>query len=190
MEPPASKAGCARWPRRPGRAEGQRQDDSARGVGEAPRARRDFARTRQAATGLSSPERRNLGQDRSCGSPNLVTVDGSEQLSWRRWRRLRRASRRAAGLVVTTHVSGRLPVLRRHSTDLGLLRDLVGDLVGPREAGRLEPELERLFTLHRGDLRMCLRSLYDLWAMSENPAAIRMSNCSASPAELDIPPAQ
>ncbi|MEM7350538.1 MAG: hypothetical protein AAF657_07015 [Acidobacteriota bacterium] len=97
-------------------------------------------------------------------SGDLVTVDGVEQLPWWRWWRLERLCRGAGGLVVTTHRPGRLPCLHEHRTSPELLVDLVTSLVGRHEAEGLQPELERLFEAHHGNLRDCLRSLYDHWA--------------------------
>ena len=97
----------------------------------------------------------------SLGSRDLVTVDGVEQLSWWRWRRIEKLSRGAAGLLITSHRPGRLPTLRRHRTSVRLLRELVTRLVGAEEVEALGPELDRLFAIHRGNLRSCLRSLYD-----------------------------
>ncbi len=98
------------------------------------------------------------------GPGDLTSVDGLEQLPWWSWRRLERLSRRGGGIVATSHRSGRLPVLRRHRTDPRLLEDLVAELVGRRRAADLRPELDRLFAAHSGNLRDCLRSLYDRWA--------------------------
>ncbi len=95
------------------------------------------------------------------GPGDLVSLDGLEQLPWWSWRRLARLSRRAGGVVATSHWPGRLPVLRRHRTDPRLLEELVAELVGRRRAASLRPELDRLFAAHRGNLRDCLRSLYD-----------------------------
>lgn len=98
------------------------------------------------------------------GREVLVTVDGVEQLMWWQRRRLERLSRGAGGLLVTRHRAGRLPTLHEHRTSPALLTALVADLVGREESARLEPELVRLFAVHRGNLRDCLRSLYDRWS--------------------------
>ncbi len=113
--------------------------------------------------------RRCLGSDdwrklQRLGPGDLVTVDGLEQLGWWTWLRLERLSRRAGGIVATSHRCGRLPVLRRHRVDPRLLVRLVADLVGRQTAESLRPELDRLFAVHHGNLRDCLRSLYDRWA--------------------------
>ncbi|MEM7588272.1 MAG: hypothetical protein AAF560_33100 [Acidobacteriota bacterium] len=98
---------------------------------------------------------------------DLVTVDGVEQLGAWSWRRLAWRCHGAGGLVVTSHSAGRLPTLRQHHTDPGLLLELVAELVGPIPATRLRPRLEALFERHHGNLRDCLRSLYDAWAAGE-----------------------
>lgn len=98
------------------------------------------------------------------GARHLVTVDGVEQLSWWHWHGVSRRCRRAGGLIVTSHTPGRLPTLRQHHTDPGLLHELVGDLLSPTQASKLRPHLDRLFEHHQGNLRDCLRSLYDTWA--------------------------
>ncbi len=98
----------------------------------------------------------------------LITVDGVEQLAWWRWRGLKWRGRHAGGLVVTSHRSGRLPTLRRHATSRSLLLELVAELVGQEAACDLRTDLERLFELHGGNLRSCLRGLYDRWALSPN----------------------
>ena len=65
---------------------------------------------------------------------------------------------------MTSHRRGRLPILRDHRTSLPLLTALVIDLVGREETESLAPHLARLYRVHRGNLRDCLRGLYDLWA--------------------------
>jgi len=93
----------------------------------------------------------------------VVLVDGSERLGWFSWWRLRLGWRRAAGLVVTRHAPGRLPTLVEMRTDPALLRELVAELT-PGEVDRMGIDLDGLFRRHRGDVRSCLRALYDLYA--------------------------
>ena len=64
---------------------------------------------------------------------------------------------------MTTHRPGRLPCLHAHRTHPGLLVDLVAELVGREEAEALATDLETLFEFHDGNLRDCLRALYDQW---------------------------
>ncbi len=119
-----------------------------------------------------SRERRRLSNSEwerlaNAGRGDLITVDGFEQLRWWHRRRLGHLSHGAGGLLVTCHRRLGLPVLHHHRTTLRLLGDLVTALVGRKQTEALEPELARLFATHRGNLRSCLRSLYDRWALHE-----------------------
>jgi len=97
-------------------------------------------------------------------NPNhLVLVDGAEQLGPLGWRLLLRATRHARGFIATLHRPGGLPTLIECRTDHSLLFDLVEELV-PADASTLEPELEGLFHRHGGNIRSCLRELYDVYA--------------------------
>ncbi len=93
----------------------------------------------------------------------IVLLDGSERLTPVAWWRLRIAWRRASGLVITAHGPGRLPTLVEMRTDPALLRDLVAEL-SPDDVDRIGPDLDELFRRHRGDIRACLRALYDRYA--------------------------
>ncbi len=106
------------------------------------------------------------------GPRHLVTVDGVEQLSWWNWRGLSRRCCGAGGLIVTSHTPGRLPTLRQHRTNSGLLVELVAELLTPTQASQLRPHLDQLFEHHQGNLRDCLRSLYDAWARGEHEGAL------------------
>jgi len=90
---------------------------------------------------------------------HAILVDGCEQLGAIGWRRLLHETRRADALIVTLHNPGRLPTLVECRTDPRLLRDLVEDL-----APDLEADLDDLFHRHEGNLRLCFRELYDLFA--------------------------
>jgi energy-coupling factor transporter ATP-binding protein EcfA2 len=94
---------------------------------------------------------------------HAVLVDGCEQLGAIGWRRLLHETRRAAALIVTLHRPGRAPTLVECRTEPRLLRDLVTDLA-PEEASHLRPVLDRLFDRHGGNLRLCFRELYDVYA--------------------------
>jgi hypothetical protein len=98
---------------------------------------------------------------RNAGPADLLSIDGAEQLGPLTWWRVCRASRRLGGLIVTTHRPGRLPTLHEHRTDPGLLQALVQELVGAETARDSAAELEREFRRQRGNLRDCLRALYD-----------------------------
>ena len=100
---------------------------------------------------------------RAVTGEHTVLVDGCEQLGAIGWRRLLHETRRAGALIVTLHNPGRLPTLVECRTDPRLLRDLVNDLA-PREAPRLKDGLDELFHRHEGNLRLCFRELYDVYA--------------------------
>jgi hypothetical protein len=92
-----------------------------------------------------------------------LLVDGAEQLGPLNWRYLRQQSRRFAGLLITTHAPGRLPTLIECRTTLPLLASIVEQLV-PQDAESLNDDLPRLFSSHGGNIRLCLRELYDRYA--------------------------
>lgn len=97
-------------------------------------------------------------------TPNhLVFIDGAEQLGPIGWRRLLCATRRARTFVATLHRPGRLPTLIECRTEPALLRSLVEELT-PADAPALAPTLGGLFHRHNGNIRSCLRELYDLYA--------------------------
>jgi energy-coupling factor transporter ATP-binding protein EcfA2 len=97
-------------------------------------------------------------------TPNhVVLVDGAEQLGLLGWRLLLRATRHARSFVATLHRPGRLPTLIECRPDHGLLCDLVEELM-PVDAPALTPGLEELFQRNSGNIRSCLRELYDVYA--------------------------
>lgn len=91
-------------------------------------------------------------------SGEILLVDSAEVLGPVAWLRLRRRARGARGLVVTVHRPGRLPTLLRCRTSPELLEELAAELA----PGLTVPAgLDELWRRHRGDLRRCLRELYD-----------------------------
>lgn len=91
---------------------------------------------------------------------DLLLLDSAEQLSFLAWRRFRRQVANAGGLIITTHRAGRLPTWVRTRPTPALLADLVAELLGtPIWPGDDSPAA--LFAQHHGDLRACLRALYD-----------------------------
>ena len=91
----------------------------------------------------------------------VVLLDSAEKLGRARWASFDRESRRAGGLLITTHGPGLLPTLHECRTTPALLTDLVRELVGT-EAEALP--LGGLYDRHRGNLREALRALYDVYA--------------------------
>ena len=71
---------------------------------------------------------------------------------------MRFRTRRAGGLVITSHRPGLLPTLFECETSPELLAGIVGELAGS------EVEAGELWARHRGNVRDALRELYDQWA--------------------------
>jgi hypothetical protein len=97
---------------------------------------------------------------RSLGAQDVLLLDGAEQLSRLSWMEVRLRTRRAGGLVITSHRPGLLPAFFKCETTPGLLAGIVGELLDGGE----EPEVEELHARHRGNVRDALRELYDRWA--------------------------
>ncbi len=112
---------------------------------------------------------RRLDQNTRCeltealGRYTLVILDGAEQLSLWNWRRFLQSLPSETGCLITSHRPGRLPTLWRCETTLDLLLELVEDLQGPVSSEQ-QALMAGLFASHRGDMRLCLRSLYDYYA--------------------------
>lgn len=102
-----------------------------------------------------------LATAREMRAPDMLLIDGAEQLSTRQWLPLRVAVDSLAGCVVTLHRTGRLPTLLETETTPALLAELIGDLTGcslpPGEAASIHAR-------NRGNMRACFRELYDRWA--------------------------
>lgn len=94
---------------------------------------------------------------------DILLLDGAEQLGPLAWRQFRRRARRHAGLIITAHRPGRLPTLVDCRTTVALLESIVARLV-PDDIDALRDDLPALFTKHRGNVRDCLRALYDRYA--------------------------
>jgi len=99
------------------------------------------------------------------GNPagEFLFLDGAEQLTWWNWRRVRAASRLRRGFVITSHSAGLLPTLYECLTTQGLLRQLVSELT----TAPVNMDLDTLFQRHQGNIRECLRSLYDEMSTQE-----------------------
>ena len=90
---------------------------------------------------------------------DLLLFDGAEQLGRLAWWDFLRRSRRARGLVITSHRPGLLPTLVECETDVPLLREIVATLhLGAAEDPRA---IRSLFLRHGGNIREALRELYD-----------------------------
>ncbi len=92
----------------------------------------------------------------------IISIDGLDRISPLLWWRFRRATQRHRGVLATSHVTGRLPLLRAHKTSPALLALLVFQLTGSKDA-YTTALCEDLFNRHDGNMRNCLRELYDTW---------------------------
>lgn len=103
-------------------------------------------------------------------SRHIILFDGAEQLSWVAWQWFKWRTRRAAGLIITTHRPGRLPTLWECLTTSHMLSAIIAEvLAGSRLPAPADPS--ELFWKHEGNLRDALRECYDLVARSEPRSA-------------------
>jgi hypothetical protein len=93
---------------------------------------------------------------------DILLFDGAEQLNRLAWWRFRRLSRRAGGLVITSHRAGLLPTLVECETDGALLAEIVSQL----QPGLPSGDAELLLARHQGNVRDALRELYDRYSTS------------------------
>lgn len=111
---------------------------------------------------LDAPRRRQLLCETT--ADEIVFLDGADSLRWATWLLIkRRLLHETAGLVITSHRSGMLPTLLECSTTPLLLQQIVGAL-GPEAPPVSTGLLNELYHRHDGNLRHCLRDLYDLYA--------------------------
>ena len=103
---------------------------------------------------------------------DFIFFDGAEQLTWWAWRRFLRASRRASGVLVTTHAPGRLPTLCDCRTSGELLESILSRLISPLPSREF---IERLHSASRGNIREALRTCYDLWAEGRWPGVAELN---------------
>jgi len=112
--------------------------------------------------------RRLVREARALGPRDVLLFDGAGHLSRVAWWRVARASRGAAGLIVTAHGPGRLPTLLETRVDPALIAQLARELVGAQTAA-LEPLLAELCAAHDGNLHDVFLALYDLGAHGALP---------------------
>lgn len=97
------------------------------------------------------------------GAGHFLLVDGADALPSWRLARLRWNTRRAGGLLITSHQAGPLPTLLECRTSEELLRELATELLGAAPVSGLPP-LDEVYRRHGGNLREALRELYDVCA--------------------------
>ncbi|MCA9211657.1 MAG: hypothetical protein KDB27_01210 [Planctomycetales bacterium] len=112
----------------------------------------------------------SLVDPRSNARPDVVIVDGLEQLSrWSQWKLVRQLRRMSVTLVATAHCDLGYPTLYRTSVSLELLRAVVASLVVELpeslqvEAVTDELTLQNLLLKHGSNVREILFELYDVW---------------------------
>jgi len=96
-------------------------------------------------------------------SDEIVLLDGADAVRRSAWMLFRRrTASHAAGLIVTSHRPGLLPTLTKCSTTPALLQEIVNELQPPGRTLSAD-FLSDLYQRHAGNLRDCLRELYDLY---------------------------
>lgn len=93
---------------------------------------------------------------------DVLLLDGADHLPPLAWLRLRRRTRSAGGLLITSHRAGMLPTLIDTSASLRIVRDVVAGLLGGK-CPAVERALPGLLAARRGNVRLILRDLYDLY---------------------------
>ena len=101
---------------------------------------------------------------------SILFFDGACHLSSLRFWQLRQKARKNnVGLVITSHEEGLLDTLAVCRPSVNLLTDITGRLLG--EAAVPDPDdLSELYDMHSGNIRECLRDLYDHCELSANAA--------------------
>ena len=112
---------------------------------------------------LSDPTCRRLLSELT--RDELVLLDGADLVPRSGWSLLKRHTiTHAYGLVITSHRPGLLPTLIECTTSPSLLHDIARELQPPDRPIPTR-SLESLFHRHQGNIRACLRELYDLHAL-------------------------
>ncbi|HJQ69277.1 MAG TPA: hypothetical protein VKA70_09905 [Blastocatellia bacterium] len=100
---------------------------------------------------------------RTLSERDVLLFDGAEQMSRLAWLIFKRRTKRAAGLIVTSHDRRRLPTLIECRTSPELLHEIIVELTGD-EAGARSAVAATLHAKHRGNLRDALREMYDVYS--------------------------
>jgi hypothetical protein len=104
-----------------------------------------------------------LKRVRDLRAPDLLLLDGAEQFTTREWLTLHSAASAMAGCLITVHRTSRLPTLLETRTSPALLIELAAELTGERLTNA---DAAAIFKRHFGNLRECLRTLYDQHTMA------------------------
>lgn len=93
---------------------------------------------------------------------HIILLDGADRMGLVGWRRFLWRTKRAGGLIITTHRPGMLPVLIHCRTTPELVEELVGELIPENPDILCRARL--LFEQFGGDVRAVMRGLYDVYA--------------------------
>lgn len=93
---------------------------------------------------------------------DVLLLDGADHLPPLAWLRLRRRTRSAGGLLITSHRAGMLPTLIDTSVSLRTVREVVAELLGGG-CPAIDRVLPGLLAGRCGNVRLVLRDLYDLY---------------------------
>ena len=96
---------------------------------------------------------------RETPADTILILDGAEQLNAWRWRRFERRTRAHRGLIITTHAPGRMPTLYGCESSPQIFESLLSEL--SQDAQPNPQTVATLFQEHHGNIRECLRALYD-----------------------------
>jgi nucleoside-triphosphatase THEP1 len=94
---------------------------------------------------------------------HFILLDSAGCLNFWQFHRFLTLSKKAPGIIVTTHHRTRLPTLRYCKTSPETLVKIVSQLLH----AKLTPDIQLLNTLyqkHQGNIRECLRELYDVYS--------------------------
>jgi hypothetical protein len=94
---------------------------------------------------------------------DIIFFDGADLMGRLEWRRFKRRTAGAAGLIVASHRAHLLPALMKCSTSPELLHEIVRQLLG-KHAPELLITTEAIYHKHRGNMRDAIRELYDIYA--------------------------
>ncbi len=95
---------------------------------------------------------------------DIILFDGSEQMSYWRWRLFRWRVRKAKGLIITAHKPSKLPTIMQTITSFQYFEEMVKELIQdhlPLQKLYCSEKLRQIHTRHKGNIRLALRELYD-----------------------------
>ncbi len=94
---------------------------------------------------------------------DVILFDGADLMNRPAWLWLKWQTKKAGGLVITSHRNELLPTLVKCETSLDLLDEIVNELLG-EESATMRDLTQQLYLRHQGNLRNVLRELYDFYA--------------------------